>query len=33
MVQQMPWLRQEVADRVGRFPARTSDMRRLAWVL
>jgi N-acetylmuramoyl-L-alanine amidase len=33
MVQQMPWLRQEVAERVGRFPARTSDMRRLAWVL
>ena len=29
----LPWLRKQVADRIGRFPARTADMRRLAWVL
>jgi hypothetical protein len=29
----LPWLRKQVADRVGSFPARTADMRKLAWVL
>jgi hypothetical protein len=29
----LPWLRKQVADRVGSFPARTADMRRLACVL
>ena len=29
----MPWLRKQVADRVGSFPARRSDMRRLAWLI
>ena len=33
MAASMPWLRQQVADRVGRFPARKADMRRLAWLL
>ena len=33
MAASMPWLRQQVADRVGRFPARKADMRQLAWVL
>jgi hypothetical protein len=29
----MPWLRKQVAERVGTFPARKSDMRRLAWLI
>ena len=33
MAANMPWLRKQVADRIGRFPARTDDMRILAWVL
>jgi hypothetical protein len=33
MAASMPWLRQQVADRVGSFPARKADMRKLAWVL
>jgi hypothetical protein len=32
MASAMPWLRQQVADQVGSFPARTADMRRLALV-
>lgn len=33
MAASMPWLRKQVAERVGSFPARKSDMRRLAWLL
>jgi N-acetylmuramoyl-L-alanine amidase-like protein len=33
MAASMPWLRRQVADRIGSFPARKADMRRLAWVL
>jgi hypothetical protein len=33
MAASMPWLRRQVADRVGAFPARKADMRRLAWLL
>lgn len=33
MIQLMPWLRQESANRVGSYPGRTADMRRLAWLL
>ncbi len=33
MAASMPWLRKQVAERVGSFPARKSDMRRLAWIL
>ncbi len=33
MAASMPWLRHQVAERVGSFPARKADMRRLAWVL
>ena len=33
MAASMPWLRTQVADRVGSFPARNDDMRRLAWIL
>ena len=33
MAASMPWLRKQVAERVGSFPARKADMRRLAWVL
>ncbi|MEP7112878.1 MAG: N-acetylmuramoyl-L-alanine amidase [Ilumatobacteraceae bacterium] len=33
MAASMPWLRSQVAERVGTYPARKSDMRRLAWVL
>jgi hypothetical protein len=33
MARLMPWVRQEVAERAGRFDARRSDMRRLAWIL
>jgi len=33
MAASLPWLRQQVADRVGTFPPRTSDMRRLAWLI
>jgi hypothetical protein len=33
MTASMPWLRKQVAERVGTFPARKADMRRLAWVL
>jgi hypothetical protein len=29
----LPWLRKQVANRVGSFPARVADMRKLAWVL
>jgi N-acetylmuramoyl-L-alanine amidase len=33
MAASMPWLRSQIAERVGSFPARKSDMRRLAWIL
>jgi hypothetical protein len=33
MAELMPWLRQETKNRVGRFEARSSDMRKLAWIL
>lgn len=33
MAASMPWLRKQVADRIGSFPARKADMRKLAWVL
>ncbi|MDP9464257.1 MAG: N-acetylmuramoyl-L-alanine amidase [Actinomycetota bacterium] len=33
MAASMPWLRKQVAERIGSFPARKADMRRLAWVL
>jgi N-acetylmuramoyl-L-alanine amidase len=29
----LPWLRKQVAERVGSFPARKADMRRLAWMI
>lgn len=32
MAASIPWLRNEVAKQVGRFPTRKADMRRLAWV-
>ena len=32
MAASMPWLRRQVAERVGRFPARTADMRKLSWL-
>ena len=33
MAASMPWLRTQIADRVGTFPARKADMRRLAWLI
>lgn len=33
MAASMPWLRKQVAERAGSFPARKADMRRLAWVI
>lgn len=33
MAASMPWLRKQVAERVGSFPARKSDMRRLSWLI
>ena len=33
MAASMPWLRKQVAERAGSFPARKADMRRLAWIL
>jgi hypothetical protein len=33
MAASMPWLRKQVAERAGSFPARKADMRRLAWML
>ena len=33
MAASLPWLRQQVAERVGSFPARKSDMRRLSWLI
>jgi hypothetical protein len=33
MAASMPWLRQQVAERAGTFPARKADMRRLAWLI
>ena len=33
MAAAMPWLRQQVADRVGSFPPRKDDMRMLAWMI
>jgi hypothetical protein len=33
MAASMPWLRKQVADRIGDFPARNSDMRRLSWLI
>ncbi len=33
MAASMPWLRKQVAERVGTFPARKADMRRLAWLI
>jgi hypothetical protein len=30
MARLMPWVRREVADRIGRFPSRASDMRRIS---
>ena len=33
MAATMPWLRTQVADRIGTFPARKADMRKLAWML
>ena len=33
MAASLPWLRKQVAERVGSFPARKADMRRLAWVI
>ncbi|MEY2400629.1 MAG: hypothetical protein QOJ08_740 [Ilumatobacteraceae bacterium] len=33
MAASMPWLRQQVAERAGSFPARKADMRRLAWLI
>ncbi len=32
MAASMPWLRKQVAERAGSFPARKADMRRLAWI-
>lgn len=33
MAESMPWLRKQIAQRVGSFPARKADMRRLAWLI
>jgi hypothetical protein len=33
MAASMPWVRQQIAERAGSFPARKSDMRRLAWMI
>jgi hypothetical protein len=33
MAASMPWLRKQVAERAGSFPARKADMRRLAWII
>lgn len=33
MAGSLPWLRKQVAERAGTFPARKSDMRRLAWLI
>jgi len=33
MAASLPWLRRQVAERVGSFPARKADMRRLAWLI
>ena len=33
MAASMPWLRKQVAARVGTFPARRADMRQLAWLI
>ena len=33
MAASMPWLRKQVAERAGSFPARKADMRKLAWVI
>ncbi len=33
MAASMPWLRKQIAERAGSFPARKSDMRRLAWLI
>jgi hypothetical protein len=33
MAASMPWLRKQIAERAGSFPARKADMRRLAWVI
>jgi hypothetical protein len=33
MAASLPWLRKQVAERVGTFPARKADMRRLAWLI
>lgn len=33
MAASLPWLRKQVAERVGSFPARKSDMRRLSWLI
>jgi hypothetical protein len=33
MAASMPWLRKQVAERVGSFPARKADMRRLSWLI
>jgi hypothetical protein len=33
MAASMPWLRKQIAERVGSFPARKADMRRLAWLI
>jgi N-acetylmuramoyl-L-alanine amidase len=33
MAASMGWLRKQVAERAGSFPARKADMRRLAWVI
>ena len=33
MASSMPWLRKQVAERVGSFPARKADMRRLSWLI
>jgi N-acetylmuramoyl-L-alanine amidase len=33
MAASMPWLRKQIAERAGTFPARKADMRRLAWLI
>ena len=33
MEMSLPWLRKQVAERVGSFPERKADMRRLAWLI
>ena len=33
MAASMPWLRKQVAERIGSFPARKADMRQLAWMI